>query len=213
MLRPRLRAADPPDLGRSGVARRPRARGRRREPLRSLRRVARRRRARRGGDPSRRPRALPLLRGARPAIRRARHMPPSRSTTSAGRRAPRSATTTSSTCPTCSRRRRTASRPTSRACVAQLRAAGCTSIFTVGFCFGGRNSWLAAASGHGLAGAIGFYGRPGPGGDGSPDRCNERRRCGADPRAHGRRRPRDPGRGRGGVRRGARRLPASSTRS
>ena len=33
-------------------------------------------------------------------------------------------------------------------------------MFTVGFCFGGRNSWLAAASGHGLAGAVGFYGRP-----------------------------------------------------
>lgn len=42
------------------------------------------------------------------------------------------------------------------------------SIFSIGFCFGGRNSWLAAASGHGLAGAIGFYGRPGPGRDGSP---------------------------------------------
>jgi carboxymethylenebutenolidase len=54
------------------------------------------------------------------------------------------------------------------ACVAQLRAAGCDAVFTVGFCFGGRNSWLAAASGHGLAGAIGFYGRPGPGNDGSP---------------------------------------------
>jgi carboxymethylenebutenolidase len=49
------------------------------------------------------------------------------------------------------------------ACVAHLRAAGCDAIFTVGFCFGGRNSWLAAASGHGLAGAIGFYGRPGVG--------------------------------------------------
>jgi carboxymethylenebutenolidase len=34
------------------------------------------------------------------------------------------------------------------------------AIFTVGFCFGGRNSWLAAASGHGLAGAVGFYGMP-----------------------------------------------------
>ena len=44
----------------------------------------------------------------------------------------------------------------------------CTAVFTVGFCFGGRNSWLAAAGGHGLAGAIGFYGRPGPGRDGSP---------------------------------------------
>ena len=52
------------------------------------------------------------------------------------------------------------------ACVAYLRDRGCTSIFSVGFCFGGRNSWLAAASGHGLRGAIGFYGRPG--GDGRP---------------------------------------------
>jgi carboxymethylenebutenolidase len=49
------------------------------------------------------------------------------------------------------------------ACVAHLRGAGCESIFTVGFCFGGRNSWLAAASGHDLAGAVGFYGRPGEG--------------------------------------------------
>ena len=49
------------------------------------------------------------------------------------------------------------------ACVAYLRGAGCQAIFTVGFCFGGRNSWLAAASGHGLAGAIGFYGRPAAG--------------------------------------------------
>jgi carboxymethylenebutenolidase len=46
------------------------------------------------------------------------------------------------------------------AAVAWLRDRGCRSIFTVGFCFGGRNSWIAAASGHGLAGAIGFYGRP-----------------------------------------------------
>jgi len=54
------------------------------------------------------------------------------------------------------------------AVVARLRASGAKAIFTVGFCFGGRNSWLAAAGGHGLAGAIGFYGRPGPGRDGSP---------------------------------------------
>jgi carboxymethylenebutenolidase len=54
------------------------------------------------------------------------------------------------------------------ACVAHLRETGGDTVFTVGFCFGGRNSWLAAASGHGLAGAIGFYGRPGPGRDGSP---------------------------------------------
>jgi carboxymethylenebutenolidase len=35
------------------------------------------------------------------------------------------------------------------------------AVFTVGFCFGGRQSWLAAASRHHLAGAIGFYGNPG----------------------------------------------------
>ena len=34
-------------------------------------------------------------------------------------------------------------------------------IFTLGFCFGGRNSWLAAAAGHELAGAVGFYGSTG----------------------------------------------------
>jgi carboxymethylenebutenolidase len=46
------------------------------------------------------------------------------------------------------------------ACVRHLRALESRAIFTVGFCFGGRNSWFAAASGHGLAGAIGFYGFP-----------------------------------------------------
>jgi carboxymethylenebutenolidase len=55
-----------------------------------------------------------------------------------------------------------------RAAVEHLRAAGCGSVFTVGFCFGGRAAWLSAAAGHGLAGAIGFYGRPGEGRDGSP---------------------------------------------
>jgi carboxymethylenebutenolidase len=34
------------------------------------------------------------------------------------------------------------------------------SVFTVGFCFGGANSWQQSASQPGLAGAIGFYGRP-----------------------------------------------------
>jgi carboxymethylenebutenolidase len=46
--------------------------------------------------------------------------------------------------------------------------AGVDTVFTVGFCMGGRHSWLAAAGGHGLAGAAGFYGRPGEGQDGSP---------------------------------------------
>jgi carboxymethylenebutenolidase len=66
------------------------------------------------------------------------------------------------------------------ACVAFLRSAeggNCRSIFTIGFCFGGSSSWLQAANGHGLAGAIGFYGRPGPSfADGSPgplQRVNE----------------------------------------
>jgi carboxymethylenebutenolidase len=46
------------------------------------------------------------------------------------------------------------------AAVAWLREHGATSVFTVGFCFGGRNSWLSTAGGHDLAGAIGFYGQP-----------------------------------------------------
>ena len=44
------------------------------------------------------------------------------------------------------------------AAVAYLREHGASAIFTVGFCFGGRNSWLSSAGGHGLAGAVGFYG-------------------------------------------------------
>ena len=46
------------------------------------------------------------------------------------------------------------------ASAAYLREHGAQSIFTVGFCFGGRHSWLAAADQDGLAGAVGFYGRP-----------------------------------------------------
>lgn len=44
------------------------------------------------------------------------------------------------------------------ACVDTLRAAGAESVFTVGFCFGGRNSYRQAADQPGIAGAIGFYG-------------------------------------------------------
>jgi len=47
-----------------------------------------------------------------------------------------------------------------RAAVETLRGLGVGSVFTVGFCFGGRASWVAAASHHGLAGAVGFYGGP-----------------------------------------------------
>jgi carboxymethylenebutenolidase len=45
-----------------------------------------------------------------------------------------------------------------------------TDIFTVGFCFGGRDSFLAATLDLDLAGVIGFYGPPvGPGRGGSPE--------------------------------------------
>ena len=54
------------------------------------------------------------------------------------------------------------------ACVARLREGGASTVFTVGFCMGGRHSWLSAAGGHGLAGAAGFYGRTREGQDGSP---------------------------------------------
>jgi carboxymethylenebutenolidase len=47
-----------------------------------------------------------------------------------------------------------------RAAVEQLRGAGTGTVFSVGFCFGGRASWVGAASGHGLAGSAGFYGSP-----------------------------------------------------
>jgi len=49
------------------------------------------------------------------------------------------------------------------AAVAFLRSdagGSCRSVFTLGFCFGGRHSWLATAEGYELAGAIGFYGMP-----------------------------------------------------
>jgi carboxymethylenebutenolidase len=46
------------------------------------------------------------------------------------------------------------------ACLAWLREHGADRVFTVGFCFGGRQSWLAAADQDNLAGAVGFYGRP-----------------------------------------------------
>ena len=61
------------------------------------------------------------------------------------------------------------------AAVAYLREQGARSVFTVGFCYGGRNSWLAAASGHGLAGAVGFYGMPAArdGAPGPTDRAAE----------------------------------------
>jgi carboxymethylenebutenolidase len=46
------------------------------------------------------------------------------------------------------------------AAIQHLRGLELAAIFTVGFCMGGRASWLAAASGHRLDGAVGFYGYP-----------------------------------------------------
>lgn len=47
------------------------------------------------------------------------------------------------------------------AAVAHLReAAPGRPVFTIGFCFGGSNSWHLAGNDLGLAGAIGFYGHP-----------------------------------------------------
>jgi len=62
------------------------------------------------------------------------------------------------------------------AAVAHMRSIhGDARLFTVGFCFGGNMSWAAATHDHGLAGVIGFYGRPEadrPAGDGPIwDRC------------------------------------------
>ena len=47
-----------------------------------------------------------------------------------------------------------------QAAVDRLREQGATAIFTVGFCFGGGYSWRQSADTAGLAGCVGFYGRP-----------------------------------------------------
>ena len=36
----------------------------------------------------------------------------------------------------------------------------CDDLATVGFCFGGRHSWLSAGGGHRLKAVVGFYGNP-----------------------------------------------------
>ena len=46
---------------------------------------------------------------------------------------------------------------------------GARSVFTIGFCMGGRNAFLSSTLGQDLAGVIGFYGFPGgPSRNGSP---------------------------------------------
>ena len=52
---------------------------------------------------------------------------------------------------------------------AHARTFGRSSLFTIGFCMGGRAAFLSATLGLGLTGAIGFYGSPvGAGRGGSP---------------------------------------------
>ncbi|GAA3007953.1 YghX family hydrolase [Kitasatospora albolonga] len=47
-----------------------------------------------------------------------------------------------------------------KAAVAHLAETAPGPVFTVGFCFGGSQSWRLSAAGLGLAGTIGFYGQP-----------------------------------------------------
>jgi carboxymethylenebutenolidase len=47
-----------------------------------------------------------------------------------------------------------------RAAIERLAEVDLSPVFTVGFCFGGGQSWRLAASDIGLAGTIGFYGQP-----------------------------------------------------
>lgn len=55
------------------------------------------------------------------------------------------------------------------AAVSRLREADPDrAVFTVGFCFGGSNSWHQAANGLDLNGVVGFYGRPGSVDEGGP---------------------------------------------
>jgi len=45
---------------------------------------------------------------------------------------------------------------------------GATAVFAIGFCFGGRQAFFAAAPSAGLAGTVGFYGAPGIYPNGAP---------------------------------------------
>ena len=138
----------------------------------------------------------------------------SRSITSGARQVSGSATRTSTTCRTSRRRRREGIQADVAAAVEWLRMrAGVDSVFTVGFCMGGRQSWLSAAGRHGLAGAVGFYGRPGQGQDGAPGPAQRAGEMDVpDPGAAGWRRPEHHGRGQRRVRRRRSRRRASSTR-
>ena len=191
MLRHRLRPPIPRDRRRGRLARRPDARPR---PTAT-------------GSPrsSRRPTShardgvvifpdvrgpLPLLRGARASLRRARASPRSRSTTSAARPAPAKRDDEFEYMPHVDQTTDDGVQADARAAVEQLRGAGVGTVFSVGFCFGGRASWVAAASGHGLAGSVGLLRLPDAAAR-RPERRRARRRDRVpDPGAAGRRRRR-----------------------
>ena len=150
--------------------------GRRRQPVPGVPRAAGAADRRRDRHPARRPRPPPVLRGAGPAVRGGRHRcardrllrADGRHRRAARRRlrvhAARRRRPRGPVCrPTSGRRRRTCDRPTHGAV---------RSLFTVGFCFGGRLAFLSSTLGLGLAGAIGFYGTA----DGPCTRAARRRR-------------------------------------
>ena len=113
-------------------------------------------------DPAGRPRAPPVLRGAGDALRGARHRRPRDRLLRADRRRATIEARASSTCPTSPRRAGTTSPGDIRTAVAHLRALPNPprSIFTTGFCMGGRLASMSTTLGLGLAGAIPFYGWP-----------------------------------------------------
>ena len=114
-------------------------------------------------DPPRCPRPPPVLRGARAAVRGGGHRCRGVRLLRAERRAStRRATTRSSTSRTSRRRPGRASPPTCARPSPRSRADGdrVGSLFTIGFCMGGRAAFVTPTLGLGLAGAIGFYGSP-----------------------------------------------------
>ena len=130
--------ADPRDRGRRGLARGPRPERGRRQRVRGVPRGARRAVDDRGRHPPRRARPLPLLRGARAALRRARPrrgrdrlLRAHRRRGEARRRLRLHAARRADDAGRGAGRRRARR---SRSCASR----GATSIFTVGFCFGGR---------------------------------------------------------------------------
>ena len=193
----------------------------RRQPLR--RRSGRGRRAdrRRRRDPARRPRPPPVLRGARPAVRGARHRRARHRLLRADGGLGAARRRTSSTCRTSPRRRGPGSRPTSRPAVDGAAGRPTATGPRRGRCSRSASAWAAGCrswrrrSGSDLAGVIGFYGTlVGPWRNDAPAPVDVAAAIAAP--VLGLFGGADEGitrRGDRGVRRGARRRPASTTGS